>query len=73
MTVIYGIYDFETQAKGEAHRICNDYLARSSHPEAGYGRNGRLAQCSMACPSTLGANSFLTAVEKCGSPAWAFA
>ena len=42
MTVIY---DFETQAKGEAHRICNDYLARSSHPEAGYGRNGRLARC----------------------------
>ena len=70
MTVMH---DFETQAKGEAHRICNDYLARSSHPEAGYGRNGRLAQCSMACPSTLGANSFLTAVEKCGSPAWAFA
>ena len=70
MTVIY---DFETQAKGEAHRIRNDYLACSSHPEAGYGRNGRLAQCSMACPSTLGANSFLTAVEKCGSPAWAFA
>ena len=24
----------------------------------------------MACPSTLGANSFLTAVEKCGSPAY---
>ena len=70
MTVIY---DFDTQAKGEAHRICNDYLARSSHPEAGYGRNGRLAQCSMACPSTLGTNSFLTAVEKCGSPTWAFA
>ena len=70
MTVIY---DFETQAKEEAHRICNDYLACSSHPEAGYGRNGRLAQCSMACPSTLGANAFLAAVEKCGSPAWAFA
>ena len=39
----------------------------------GYGRNGRLARCSMACPSTLGTNSFLAAVGKCGSPAWAFA
>ena len=71
MTVIY---DFETQAKGEAHtEFVTITYACSSHPEAGYGRNGRLAQCSMACPSTLGANSFLTAVEKCGSPAWAFA
>ena len=70
MTVIY---DFETQAKGEAHRICNDYLARSSHPEAGYGRNGYLARYSMVCPSTLGTNSFWAAVGKCGSPAWAFA
>ena len=70
MTVVY---DFDTQAKGEAHRIVTITYACSSHPEAGYGRNKRLAQCSMACPSTWGANSFLTAVEKCGSPTWAFA
>jgi len=63
------IYDFETQAEGEAHRICNDYQ------RAQLASRGRLrAQwAASAGPSTLGSDSFLTVVEKCGSPAWAFA
>ena len=70
MTVIY---DFDTQAKGEAHRNCNDYL------RVQLASRGRLRAQWAASPVQhgmsldLGGELVLTAVEKCGSPAGAFA
>jgi hypothetical protein len=47
------IYDFETQAKGEVAECATITYTCSSHPEASYGHNGWLVQCSMACPWAL--------------------
>ena len=45
--------DFETQAKGEVADCATITYTCSSHPEASYGHNGWLVQCSMACPWAL--------------------
>ena len=68
-----GLNDFETQAKGEAHIICNGYLYAQLASRGRLRAQWAASAVQHGMSLDLGGELVLTAVGKCGSPAWTFA